>query len=455
MSRRKVFAGSGLVFLSLSLIASALGQVTPAQLLSLSDAIAMARVDNPDVKLGVANRRGAAANLLAARASFLPKITASEGFADSTDPVFAFGARLRQGRFTAADFSPTRLNAPGATSDFISTAGGSWTLFDSGRSLGQVRGARANLGAVQHDNEATNQRIELLTISAYYRALLSDQNVIATESAVARAQAFAKQAHDRVDAGVALLSDAMQADVDRSLREQDVAEAESNSALAYTELAAVLGDPSKKFTIVTPVGTPDEMQMPLAELGLSALKQKPDLLALRGRVEAARQNARASRSAYGPQVSSFANVQADNPHLLGGGQTNWTVGAKVELQIFDGGVRRADLAKADAAFDAAAATLKQAEIQAGLDVQRAFYARQTASRQFAISADLLKKSQETLRTFEDRYGAGLVTASEVLLAQEQLRDVELARARSLHRWWIADAELQLATGTGQLKGVNP
>ncbi len=46
----------------------------------------------------------------------------AEAATESTDPVFAFGARLRQGHFTNADFSAPFLNNPGPTSDYMSTA---------------------------------------------------------------------------------------------------------------------------------------------------------------------------------------------------------------------------------------------------------------------------------------------------------------------------------------------
>ena len=59
---------------------------------------------------------------------------------------------------------------------------------------------------------------------------------------------------------------------------------------------------------------------------------------------------------------------------------------------------------------------------------------------------MLKKTRDALRTSLDRYSVGLLTITEVLRAQEQLRDMELSRVQSLYEWWIADAQLRLATG---------
>jgi outer membrane protein TolC len=434
-----------------------LGQSTAPGRLSLEDAIATATTANPQVATARARQAESKAGVQSVRSALFPKIGASETFIDSTDPVFAFGARLRQGRFTAGDLALNNLNYPPPTADFTSTAGATWMLFDSGRTLSEMRGARTASAAAEEQTTAVEQNVAFDVVRAYYRALLADQEKITMAAAVARARSFAKQAHDRVDAGMALAADGMQADVELSQREQEAAEAESNALVAYAQLAGVLGDPSKQFTLVVPAGTPDNITASLDELQSRALRTRPDLRAAQSEIVAARQSIKATHEAYGPQISTFGNVEADNPHLTGGGNTNWTVGAKAEIQLFDGGQRRAQVSKATAQSEMAEANYKQAEIQAGIQVKQAYYNRQTAARQYGISDEMLKKTRETLRTSLDRYSVGLVTVTEVLREQEQLRYVELTRVQSLYQWWIADAQLRLATGemNASTSGVHP
>jgi outer membrane protein len=47
------------------------------------------------------------------------------------DPVYVFGSKLRQQRFTAADFALNRLNSPLPFGNFATRFGGTWNLFDS------------------------------------------------------------------------------------------------------------------------------------------------------------------------------------------------------------------------------------------------------------------------------------------------------------------------------------
>lgn len=430
---------------------------TAAPLLTLEQAISLADSDNPQVARSHAGMQGAKADVASARAPLFPKVGASETFTESTDPVFAFGTRLRQGRFTSNDFTPSFLNSPGPTSDYTSTAGATWTVFDSARTTHQIRSARSLLTSSQQQEQATQQDVAFATIRAYYRALLADSETTATSAAVQRAQSFAKQAHDRVDAGLALVADGMQADVEVASTEEDHAQAGSNVLIAYAELAGLLGDPGRQLSLVEPAGTPPALDADLSSFQHQALSNRPDLAALRSRITGVGEQVKAARASFGPQISTFGDVEADNLHPFNGGATNWTVGAKIELQVFDGGARRAALSKASAQSQAALAEYKQAETQAILDVQKAYYARQTAQRQYQITAEMLAKTQESLHTAEDRYSAGLVTVSEVLRQQEELRDMEINRTKSLHQWWIADAQLRLSTGALDVPktGVKP
>ncbi len=425
--------------------------------ISLQDAIALAESANPESDIAKSQERESRAGLKTARSVLLPKLRASETFTDSTDPVFAFSARLRQGRFTANDFSPANLNYPSATTDFTSTVGATWMMFDSGKTLNQIRAARSNVAAAEKQGEATKQDLAYQVIRAYYRALLADQEKITTAAAVARSRSFSKEVHDRVDTGLALASEDLQADVDLSQREQDAAEAESNAYLAYADLGGVLGHPSMAFTLLEPTGTPHAVDSTIEQLQKSATETRPDVAAARSRVIAAAQSVRASHGAYGPSISSFANVEADNPHLTGGGNTSWTVGAKAQIQLFDGGARKAEVSKSNAEREMAEAALRQVETQANLQVMQAFYAVQTAQRQYAISNMMLEKGHETLRTALDRYDAGLATITEVLAQQDQLRTMELNRVESLYRWWTAEAQLRLASGADIIKptGTHP
>src|SRR5512146_1924774 len=110
--------------------------------ITLRDAIAAALEKNPAHKAAIAEHSAAVAGVRESRAILMPRFSFAESATRGNDPVFAFGTRLRQQRFTATDFALNRLNSPTPIGDFSSRFSGQWTLFDSLQNLQQIRRAR-------------------------------------------------------------------------------------------------------------------------------------------------------------------------------------------------------------------------------------------------------------------------------------------------------------------------
>src|SRR6516225_11155751 len=109
--------------------------------LTLPQAVAIALERNPQRKASLAETRATRASQKEAQSAYLPRLTFSEAAAISNDPVFVFGTRLRQNRFTAADFALNQLNNPAAIGNFATRIGLQWNAFDSFLTRASVRQA--------------------------------------------------------------------------------------------------------------------------------------------------------------------------------------------------------------------------------------------------------------------------------------------------------------------------
>ena len=92
--------------------------------ISLEQAIQIALEKNPLRKAALADQKAAAAGVQQARSLLLPHIGFSETATRGNDPVYVFGTKLRQQRFTTADFALNALNRPTPISNFSSTVRG-------------------------------------------------------------------------------------------------------------------------------------------------------------------------------------------------------------------------------------------------------------------------------------------------------------------------------------------
>ena len=97
-----------------------------------------------------ADLKAAEAGVSQARSGLLPHLNFAEDISRGNDPVYVFGTKLRQQRFTASDFALNSLNRPTPVGNFATRFSGPWMLFnwfrDAGADQGrQVRGGQRGI----------------------------------------------------------------------------------------------------------------------------------------------------------------------------------------------------------------------------------------------------------------------------------------------------------------------
>ena len=91
-----------------------------AEALTLDQAVATALTNNHGMKAADAQVEAADAGRLKANSGFLPKVTLSETWSKSDNPLMVLGTKLNQEIITAADFDPTVMNDPAALANYNS-----------------------------------------------------------------------------------------------------------------------------------------------------------------------------------------------------------------------------------------------------------------------------------------------------------------------------------------------
>ena len=280
-----------------------------------------------------------------ARSFLLPHVTFSETATRGNDPVYVFGGKLRQQRFTSADFALNLLNTPTPLNNFSSRFGGTWNLFDSFATWRGVRRAERGKEAANHQLERADQEVVFGAINAYDDVLLAKKELEVAEQATKTAQAIFDRSKARVDSGVAVESDPLNAHVRLAERKQELIRAQNNVSLALAELSRAMGISTDKD--IEPIETLTERSLPqksLEELEKQAMEARPDLKRVQSEEAAQQQSVAIAKSAFGPRVNAFADWEADNPTFVsGGGGNHWMAGIEVQMDLFQGGAKRAKL----------------------------------------------------------------------------------------------------------------
>jgi len=155
-----------------TLLATGLAQSAPAPL-SLLDAVNIALEKNPLRKAALADTRAAFADTQVARSFLLPHVNFSETATHGDDPGYVLGSRLRQQRFTQADFALNRLNSRLPFGNFATRFAGTWNLFDSFASWHGLTRSRLMSEAARQQLNRTDQEVVFHVLESYDQALLA------------------------------------------------------------------------------------------------------------------------------------------------------------------------------------------------------------------------------------------------------------------------------------------
>lgn len=416
---------------------------------TLQQAVKIALEKNPQRKAALADASVAAADIKLARSALLPRATFSETVVRGNDPVYVFGSKLRQQDFSAADFALNVLNTPTPFSNFATRFGGTWNLFDSFASWRGIDRAERVKEAAGHELERADQEIIFRVIDAYYAVLLESKHLEVVEQALATAQAILDRSKNRFDSGVVVESDYLSSQVRLAARKQELIRTQNNLVLARAQLSTALGSSAQtEFDATDALAEKKLPALSLEEVETRAVRERPDLKRLRAERAAQQRSVAIAKSAFGPRVTGFADWEADNRSFLaGGGGSNWTAGLEIQVDLFQGGAKRAELSHEQALQAKVAAAEEISTDAIRMEVRRAFYDVDAASQQLEVARAAIASAQESLRINQNRYDSGLATISDLLSAEEAARRSQADYWDTIYRYYTGYATLELAGGT--------
>ena len=417
--------------------------------LTLQEAVRVGLEKNPSRKAAAAQTRASSAAIREARSGLLPKITFSELAARGNDPVYVFGSKLRQQRFTIADFSLNKLNTPLPFGNFTTRFSGAWNLFDSFATLHGINQAEQMSEAAGHQLERTDQEIEFRVINAYYGVLLAAKQLEVAQQSVKTAAAILDRSQARFDSGLVVESDLLTAKVRMAARQQALVRSTNALDLARAELSTAMGVPNESLSQPSEVLAERILPIPvLAEAEAAALRHRPDLKGIQAEEAAQQQSVARAKSSFGPRLNVLAGWEMDNPTFVaGGGGNNWLGGLELQFDIFQGGAKRAELARERALQDKIVAMKQVATDGIRLEVRRAFYNLESARHEVEVTRSAIAQAQESLRINQDRYDSGLITISDLFSNEEDASRSQTSYWEALYRFHVAFASLELASGT--------
>jgi NodT family efflux transporter outer membrane factor (OMF) lipoprotein len=372
---------------------------------------------NPTLAAALANYAQSRALADQARAGLFPTLGLSAGVGRNRESV---NAPLR------GPTTPTYYND--------NTVGGSvsYELDLWGQIRNEVAAGEANAAASAADLE--NARLSLIAqlVDDYIqlRSLDRDSAILdETVKAYTRALGITEQRHD---AGIAPGLDVSQAQTQLNAARSQAAQTLAQRALMEHAIAALLGVSASTFSIKPVIVV---IALPQVPSGVPAtlVQRRPDVAAAQRRMIAANANIGVARAAYFPSLTlgaqgGFQSTAASN--WLSAPSSFWAIGPNALLSVFDGGLRRAQVAQARAGFDASAANYRGTVVSAFQQVEDSLAALNHYHDAALDEKAAVDAAQRTLDFAMVLYRQGAadyltVVTSQTALLQTQLESLSL------------------------------
>jgi len=459
--------------------------------LSLGDAIALARRNNPGHLSAMNNLRTANAAVRSANGQLLPSADASLN-----------AQRQEGGRqiFNGGSF--------GASSDVNQSSYSIGVGYRLNRaSLIAPKLQRANRDAVEADVTGSEQVLRgqvaqqyLSVLQAQERANLQDTLLLAATSQVVLAQARAL-----VGSGTAL--DVQRAEIALGQLQVQVIQSRNAIEIEKLRLFQLMGVEQPSNVVLTTQFTVTMDPPPLAELLAAARESNPVVLALRSRERVADLNVKRARGEYSPTLSVSTGISGytysyANPNLLinearGGFQDQRlaciraeevrfalhlpnnlaaceaitftdaqaasmrrdnrqfpfrfqpapkSLSASISLPLFDGFAREQRVQEAQAASYDARYGVRARELAITADVTAAYLTLITAAQTATLQAQNSAKARLELKFTQDRYRSGAVNFVDVTDSRAAYERAESDRINAIFDYHKAYAALESAVG---------
>ena len=264
---------------------------------------------------------------------------------------------------------------------------------------------------------------------AYGDALALTQNRLAGKIAspedVARAQA-------QLESAKALIEDTL-----------------AQRAILEHAIATLVGQPASSFSIPQANIVIAEPRGPAA-VPLSLLARRPAIAAAERQVAAANEGIGIAKSAFYPRVfiNLYGGTQDRGVRLLDPKNILYTIGPSIDLPLFDGGRRTAELDAAMARRDQAYAQYKQTILVAVQEVEDALSSQHHLGAESKRLEAAIKADQTVLDVSLTLYRDGATTYLDVAVAQTALLAQQRAAIGLLTRQLGSSVNLFVALGGG-------
>jgi NodT family efflux transporter outer membrane factor (OMF) lipoprotein len=395
-------------------------------------------ISNQNVKGAEAAFEQSRALVSQARAGFWPTIGARLGLQREGQPA---GTTNAAGVLT----STTRTD-----NTYTASASANWDIDIWGRIR---RTTESNVASAQASSAALaaarlSAQAELAT--DYFELRAQDQlEKLLDDTVVAETQSL-KITESRYKFGVAARADVVTAETQLLSSQAQQVNAKIQRAVLEHAVAVLIGKQPAEFSVASAAMRSDVPTVP-AGVPSTLLERRPDVAEAERKMAAANAQIGVAKAGYFPDLTLTGQDQYTSTtfsRLIRSSNRIWAAGPTLAQTVFDGGLVRAQVRGARAAYDGTVDSYRQTVLASFQQVEDEIVTLRVLEQEGAIEDETVKKAREAETLTLNQYKAGTVPYSSVITAQTVRLSAEETALQVLSSRLQASVALIEALGGG-------
>jgi NodT family efflux transporter outer membrane factor (OMF) lipoprotein len=333
-----------------------------------------------------------------------------------------------------------------------------WEVDLWGRVRREAEGAHERYVASLDDLESAKLDLTAEVASDYFTLRALDDKYALITNTIETYQRSLDLTESRRRGGIVSDLDVAQAATQLHSAEAELPDIKLQRAQLLHAVAVLCGRSPVDFMIAT--GPSETARIPFVPPTVPSdlLEHRPDISEAERLMSAANADIGVAKAAFFPSVTinGLVGLQSiDAASLFNMSSRFWAVGPSIELPLFTGGLNRARLAAAHAAYDETVANYRQTVLNAFEEVEDQLSAQRLLADEWTGQYAALDSSRQALEIANNRYKSGLITYLDVVTAQTDTLDRESAVVDLDGARLVATVNLIKALGCGWQNAARP
>ena len=438
MKKINLLANLSLFFLLMALCSTA---VADEKTWGIQEAVKFAISNNPDSNIGRKRIMIAEAMVKQSLSGYYPQIHLSSQYSQTNNAMYSLGNIFNQGKFDEnIDF-----NDPGRTDNLQLKAEIRYRLYSGGIMQANTNVAIAHILSSELMLTAFHNQLAFEVVKFFHIINQTQDTVDAGESAIEAISASLKVAKARFDAGSLLKQDLLNIELQQSIAEENLIQANHDLALSKRAFLNLLG--LTDTTVKVDSTDSNQQQIPK----IIDFSNRPENKLVECLIETAREGLKKAQGANRPTVDAFANYQVNSGSVLDGEEDSWMAGLRIDYLLFDGHKTSGAIHAAQAKLLEAQEKKKKVFLEINLEIEKARLALQKAEEKLRVTGKMVDLATESARLSRVRFKEGVVLASELIDVETRLTNALVHRSAADAMRKIAVADLRRAVGLSQFE----